>query len=120
MARSLTAWGLIAAAVAAAGLALPAPALAAKVPSFVKSGRAYGPVRVKLLAKSWVPADNQREEGACWEKDDRCALLEARSCSGTGLGLCLMAWRHRDGTILTLSTAGETEAELVIYKVHKK
>jgi hypothetical protein len=92
------------------GLALlSAPAFAAAIPAYVKADRPYDPMRAKLKKGRWKAiGKSRREEGACPDYDSRCvAYPEARECSGTGLGYCNMVWRHKDGTVLVITTAGE-------------
>jgi hypothetical protein len=91
-------------------VALPVPmALAKQKPAFVDTGRAYRPLRLLLWKTGWhVAGKDMRHDGSCPETDARCKRFsEAVDCSGTGLGFCNMAWRHKDGTLLIITTAGE-------------
>ena len=85
------------------------------VPSFIKDGDAYIASRDKLKQAKWLPFGSElREEGACPDSDDRCKTYEeARECSGTGMGFCNMVWKHEDGTILVVTTAGEEDLTIV-------
>lgn len=88
------------------------PALAAKIPSFVKKEVSYSnQLRARLAKAGWTPADiSKRQPANCPDYDERCATYpEARECSGTGLGFCNMVWTHKDGTRLVITTAGEGE-----------
>ncbi len=97
--------------IALSGVTLLMPEAAAKpLPGFVKVNAPYDPYRPKLKSRGWRPAGKtMREEGSCIEEyDERCRIYpEARECSGTGLGFCNMIWKHRDGTVIVITTAGE-------------
>ena len=86
-------------------------AFAKDKPAFVDTGRAYRPLRHLLWKSGWhVAGFELRHDGSCPASDKRCTrFTEAIECSGTGLGFCNMAWRHKDGTLLTIVTAGEKE-----------
>lgn len=95
--------------------AMMVSASAQPIPPFVKAGDAYGVTRDKLKQEKWLPFGSQvREEGACPDSDDRCKnYAEARECSGTGMGFCNMVWKHEDGTIFVIVTAGEEDLTVV-------
>jgi hypothetical protein len=93
------------------------PASAKPIPKFLKANQPYAPFRAKLLKQGWVPAGKaMRETGSCLEEyDTRCVdFPEARECSGTGLGFCNMVWKHRDGSIIVINTAGEDAPTIVV------
>jgi hypothetical protein len=93
------------------------PASAKPIPKFLKANQPYAPFRAKLLKQGWVPAGKaMRETGSCLEEyDTRCVdFPEARECSGTGLGFCNMVWKHRDGSIIVINTAGEDAPAIVV------
>jgi hypothetical protein len=84
-------------------------AFAAPVPKYAKADKPYEPMRARLQKSGWKPHGLKlRQEGQCL--DSRCEeYTEAKDCSGTGLGYCRMVWRHKDGTILVIVTAGEED-----------
>jgi hypothetical protein len=99
---------------------LPVCDVAAKpLPGFVKVNNPYDPYRPKLQKQGWRPVGKtMREAGSC-AYDERCDTYpEARECSGTGLGFCNMVWKHRDGTIIVITTAGEDD--LVVTRLSKQ
>jgi hypothetical protein len=91
------------------------PVSAKSIPAFVKIDVPYPPIRIRPLQKGWKPAGTaMRAEGGCLESDSRCKdFPEARECSGTGLGFCNMVWKHGDGTIIVINTAGEEYLSIV-------
>lgn len=84
-------------------------ASAASLPNYAKADRPYDPMRAKLKKSGWkAHGVKLRQDGQCM--DSRCdEYTEAEDCSGTGLGYCRMVWRHKDGTILVIVTAGEED-----------
>ena len=96
-------------------LATCVTAFAEPIPDFIKEGSVYAASRDKLKQEKWLPFGVEvREEGACPDSDGRCKnFSEARECSGTGMGFCNMVWKHEDGTILVIVTAGEEDLTIV-------
>jgi hypothetical protein len=96
------------------------PAEAAKLPSWAKKrGADYGNVRNNLLSKRWIPVAHSGKNCPS-DRDDRCTLAEATSCSSSGLGFCNMQWENDDGTVIEIITMGETEADLTVYSARKR
>ena len=94
-------------------------ALAKSIPKFIKKSGTYEPVRGLLAKAGWKPIGTQlREEGSCdLTIDERCKTFpEARKCSGTGMAFCNMVWKHKDGTIIVITTGGEGEAVIISAK----
>jgi hypothetical protein len=91
-------------------------AVAEPMPDFVKPETDYAPYRAQLEKAGWTAHGTaMREESSCQgEYDQRCIdFPEARECSGTGMGFCNMVWKHQDGTILVILTAGEEDPGVV-------
>lgn len=99
---------------AVTGLAM-FPALAEPIPDFVKPETGYAPYRELLQQAGWeIHGTAMRQDGGCPDSDQRCIdYPEARECSGTGMGFCNMVWKHEDGTILVIVTAGEEDLGVV-------
>lgn len=102
-------------------MSVAAPAVNARpVPHYVKPHTAYDPDRPRLKHNGWRKIGYAlREPGSCPSYDDRCRkYLEARECSGTGLGFCNMVWKHRDGTVIVITTAGEEQ--LIVQSIKRQ
>jgi hypothetical protein len=93
------------------------------VPKFVKKDAPYGEaLRNRLKRNGWVHHGTAlRQVGTCLDSDERCVVYpEAEACSGTGLGFCSMIWKHRDGTLLVVTTAGENSKDLTITNIARR
>jgi hypothetical protein len=92
---------------AAAFLALASAAISAeRVPRLQKNSD-YRDARASLIALGWVPVRLETAEEC--DGDRRCVgRPEMVSCSGTGLGYCVFAWRKGE-TLIEVITAGEDE-----------
>ena len=79
---------------------------AERVPRLQKNAD-YRDARASLIALGWTPVRLETAEEC--DGDRRCAgRPEMVSCSGTGLGYCVFAWRKGD-TLIEVITAGEDE-----------
>ena len=108
---------LIGVTLALANALLASPANAATVPAFVKKGADYFSIRKKLPPRWAATGKSIRTPGGCPDYDVRCSLPEARECSGTGSGFCNMVWKHRDGTVLVITTAGDDTLSVFRFQI---
>lgn len=76
-------------------------------------------VRKKLLAQGWVPARPAEAPGEGDRARDMAqnGLLEAQTCSGTGVGYCAWTYRSTAGLLHVITVGSDFEPAVVGYNV---
>lgn len=103
-------------------LGMVAPAAADDMDDAVaalKKDAPYETARLGLFVAGWraAPEDASLEPDArCGGRDEICAAYpETDGCSGTGLAFCAFRFTKPDGTILSITTAGEPLTDLGVH-----